>query len=95
MGTGIANALGVQWGQMTPSQQVLSGYLTGALGGKRTRSKTKRRAAGKKKAARVARKRKTPRRRAAAGGTRRKSRLVKGSAAAKRYMAKIRRMRKR
>ena len=95
MGTGVANALGVQWGQMTPAQQVLSGYLSGALGGRRAKSKTKRRAGGKKKAARASGKRKTARRRAPARRSGRKSRLVKGSAAAKRYMAKIRRMRKR
>lgn len=88
MGTGIANARSVQWGQMTPAQQVLGQLLNGSA---RRASGTRKRRRTKKKAAAAGtrrRKRKTAR-------TGRKARLVKGSAAAKRYMAKIRRMRKR
>lgn len=92
MGTGYANALGVQWGQMTPAQQVLGNAFMG--GKKLGTAKRKRRSGSKKKAARASgARRKTARRKTARRG--RKARLVKGSAAAKRYMAKIRRMRKR
>jgi len=85
MGVGIANARSVQWGQMTPAQQVL-GQL---IGGRTRRGTTKKRRSTKKKAASAGKRR---RKSAKRGG---KARLVKGSAAAKRYMAKIRRMRKR
>jgi len=33
MGNGIANALGVQWGQMTPAQQVLGQLMNGKRSG--------------------------------------------------------------
>jgi len=79
MGTGIANALGVQWGQSTPSTQSLLGRGTTVRRKRRKVAKSSRRA----KTAR-----KTTKRRAG------KARLVKGSAAAKRYMAKIRRKRR-
>lgn len=82
MGTGIANARSVQWGQSTPATQAVAGMLrTRSAGTRKRRAKTKRAAPKKKRAA------------ARRGG--KKARLVKGSAAAKRYMAKIRRMRKR
>jgi len=84
MGTGIANARSVQWGQMTPAQQVLAQFVNGTS----RRAPTRKRRSTKKKAASAGRKR---RKTAKRGG---KARLVKGSAAAKRYMAKIRRMRK-
>lgn len=90
MGTGYANALGVQWGQMTPAQQVLGNAFMG--GKKLGTAKRKRRSGSKKKAARASAKRKTTTRRRKRST---KNRLVKGSAAAKRYMAKIRRLRKR
>lgn len=82
MGTGIANARNVQWGQSTPAMQALASVLNGgrSTGTRRRRSKAKR-AAPKKKRARAKRGR--------------KARLVKGSAAARRYMARLRRMRKR
>jgi hypothetical protein len=83
MGTGIANATQVGWGNQTPALQT-----------------TARGASGRAAAPRRRKRRKTATARAAAPRRRRrktsmKSRLVKGSAAAKRYMAKIRRMRKR
>jgi hypothetical protein len=89
MGTGLANALGVQWGQMTPAQQVLGNAFMGgkklgtATGKRRRKSKSAKRAAPRRaKRAKTSRRRKTA------------ARLVKGSAAAKRYMASIRRKRK-
>lgn len=83
MGTGIANARTVQWGQMTPAQQVLAQLLNKGRGTSTTRRRRKKKAASKPR-----------RRRATAKRGKRGARLVKGSAAAKRYMAKIRRMRK-
>lgn len=84
MGTGIANAYGAQLGQSTPSTQA-----TAMLAGQRA----KRVWGGVRK-----RKRKTaaaPRRRKTAKRARRGGKMVKGSAAARRHMAKLRRMRKR
>jgi len=80
MGTGVANARAVQWGQSTPAMQAVFG---GRAAAPRRRRKT--RAAAPKR-------RKTAKRKTARRG---KARLVKGSPAARRYMAKIRRMRKR
>lgn len=83
MGSGITNATAVGWGQQTPAIQATARLAAGvrsATGGRRRRRKAKRASAAPRK-----------RRRRASG----KTRLVKGSAAAKRYMAKIRRMRKR
>jgi len=74
----------VAWGQQTLASQTLAAKASGRRGG--MRSARKRRKA-KSKTVRVrARKR---------GGTKRgKARLVKGSAAARRYMASIRRKRR-
>lgn len=84
MGTGIANAGSVAVGQMTPAMQVLRQALTG----RRTTAKRRKRRTTAKSAPR--------KRKARAGGKKKRAaRLVRGSAAAKRYMAKIRRMRKR
>jgi hypothetical protein len=74
---------------MTPAQQVLGQLLNG---GARRASGTRKRRSTKKKAAAAGSRR---RKRTTTRGKRGKARLVKGSAAAKRYMAKIRRMRKR
>lgn len=68
------------WGQQTLAAQTMASKRSGRIGGKR--SATKRR---KAKAAAPARKRRT---------SKRPARLVKGSAAAKKYMASIRRKRK-
>lgn len=86
----MATALMQGVGQMTPAQQHT---LRKALGTARasTRGTRKRRAGGKKKRARAAAPRKRRAKAAKRGG---KKRLVKGSAAAKAYMAKIRKMRK-
>lgn len=85
MGTGIANALSAQLGQSTPSTQA-----TAMMAGQRA----KRVWGGVRK-----RKRKTsaaaPRRRRNAKRGKRGGKMVKGSAAARRHMAKLRRMRKR
>lgn len=86
MGTGIANAGTVAAGQMTPAMQVLRQLLgKPGSGGSRRRSR-KRKTTAKRAAA--------PKKRKRASRGKRAARLVKGSAAAKRYMAKIRRMRK-
>lgn len=89
MGSGIANAASVQIGQSTPTMQI-----TAAIAGSRAR-----RVAGWKTPTRRKRrtKAKTTRKRRAKSTARRsrKARLVKGSAAAKRHMARLRRMRKR
>jgi len=69
--------------QQTPATQALF-QRSGRVGGKRSAAKRKR---AKKTAARAA-----PKRRRKRAG--KKARLVKGSAAAKRYMASIRRKRK-
>lgn len=71
--------------QQTAATQALF-QRAGRVGGRR--SAAKRRRTAKKKGATAKRKRTTRRRST-------KMRLVKGSAAAKRYMAKIRRLRKR
>ena len=76
----------VGFAQQTPATQALF-QRAGRIGGKRSAAKRRRkRKSSKKKAAPAARRR---RRRST------KRRLVKGSAAAKRYMARLRRMRKR
>jgi len=85
MGTGIANAYSAQLGQSTPTTQA-----TAMLSGQRA----KRVWGGVRK-----RKRKTaaaaPRRRKTAKRAKRGGKFVKGSVAARRHMAKLRRMRKR
>lgn len=74
--------------QQTPATQALF-QRAGRIGGKRSAAKRKRKKSAKKRVARAAPKR---RRRAK---SKRPARLVKGSAAAKRYMASIRKRRKR
>lgn len=74
-------------GQMTPASRLLIAQAHGRAGGRMSAKRRKRRAS-----AAAPRKRRAPRARARARG---RARLVKGSPAARRYMAKIRRMRKR
>jgi len=81
MGTGLVTAVGAQVGQSTPGTQMLYGMM----GGKRKVSRRKR--------VKTSKRAKAPKRRASAKSG--KARLVKGSRAAKAYMAKIRRKRKR
>lgn len=78
-------------GQMTPAQQhtVRKALGTARASGRKVRRSRK--AGGKKKRAAAA----APRRKKRAAAKGGKPRLVKGSAAAKAYMAKIRKMRKR
>jgi len=83
MGTGIANAAAVQLGQSTPTMQVTAALAAGTRRG-RVGVRRKRRT-----------KAKVPRKRRASSKRGRKARMVKGSAAARRHMAKLRRMRKR
>lgn len=71
------------WGQQTPAAQAMASKRSGRVGG--MRSARKRRAKAKATSS-------APRRRRRAGG--KPARLVKGSAAAKRYMASIRRKRR-
>jgi len=73
------------FGQQTLVGRVTQSQASGRTGG--LRSARKRRAKSTAKTA--------PRARRASSAKRGRARLVKGSAAAKRYMAKIRRMRKR
>lgn len=80
MGKGMMTALGAQVGQSTPGTQALFGMM----GGKRMVSRRKRVKTSRRVKARA------PTRRKRAG----KARLVKGSRAAKAYMAKIRRKRR-
>jgi hypothetical protein len=82
MGKGLMTAVGAQVGQSTPGTQALFGMAAGRgrAVSRRKRAKTSRRV-----------KARAPKRRKRAG----KARLVKGSRAAKAYMAKIRRKRKR
>lgn len=75
----------VAWGSQTPAAKVMASKRSGRMGG--LRSARKRRKASRAKASVPKRRRKTARRA--------RARLVKGSAAAKRYMASIRRKRKR
>jgi len=84
MGTGITNATAVGWGQQTPAIQATARLAAGVRSatGRRRRRKAKRASP-------------TPRKRKRRASSSRKAKLVKGSAAAKRYMAKLRRMRKR
>jgi hypothetical protein len=86
MGGGIANANSVQWGQSTPTSQYAAQKAMGMARPMRRRKPRRARAAGTG-ARKSRRKAKTPRGR--------KARMVKGSTAARRYMAKIRKMRKR
>lgn len=83
MGTGFVTSMGAQIGQSTPATQ----YLYGGMGGGRRMASRRKRA---KTSRRV--KARAPKRRAS---SKRPARLVKGSRAAKAYMAKIRRKRKR
>lgn len=85
--SGWASAITAAIGSMTPAQQVLFQPQRGSASGGRRRkrkatAKTTRRKGKKKAAARRARRGKA-------------QRFVKGSAAAKRHMAKLRRMRRR
>ena len=73
------------WGQQTAAAQMMAAKATGRMGGMRSARKRRKKARASTRAAPRAR-RKTARRA--------KARLVKGSAAAKRYMASIRRKRK-
>ena len=75
--------------QQSPATQAMFSKAAGRLGGRRSAAKRRRRKAAAAKSG--------PRRRKSrrTSGRRRGARLKKGSAAAKRYMAKIRRMRKR
>jgi hypothetical protein len=72
------------WGQQTLAAQTLAAKASGRRGG--MRSARKRRKARASVSA--------PRKRRSKARTRSKARLVKGSAAAKRYMASIRRKRR-
>lgn len=81
MGTGYVTAIGAQVGQSTPGTQMLYGMM----GSKRKVSRRKRVKTSRRVKARG------PKRRASA---KRPARLVKGSRAAKAYMAKIRRKRR-
>lgn len=80
---GIGGITGV--GQMTPAAQSVLARAGGAMRSTRSGGKRKRNGAKKKRAAGVKRKRKN-------GGA--KAWMVKGSAAAKRRMAQLRKMRK-
>jgi hypothetical protein len=85
MGKGIVTAMGAQVGQSTPGTQALFGMAAG-----RGRAVSRRKRVGlrpKRKAPRTTRGKQSRKR---AG----KARLVKGSRAAKAYMAKIRRKRR-
>lgn len=77
------------WGQQTAAAKLLAAQIFGRMGGMRSarRRRRKARAAG---LPRPKRRRSTARR-----ARRGRARLVKGSAAARRYMAKIRKMRRR
>lgn len=85
---GLYNA--AAWGQQTGAARLVAAKAFGSMGGMRSARKRRRKAKASASS--------SPRRRRAASRTssrRGRARLVKGSAAAKRYMAKIRRMRKR
>lgn len=77
----------VAWGQQTAAARALAAQ-SGRRGGLRSARKRRRKAKTSSSSS-------SPRRRRARARTRGRARLVKGSAAAKRYMTKIRRMRKR
>jgi hypothetical protein len=79
----------VAFGSQTPATQQLFARW-GRIGGTRSAATRRRR---KSKAAAPTRRRR--RRSSSSSGKRRAARMVKGSAAARRYMAKIRKMRKR
>jgi hypothetical protein len=81
MGKGMVTAIGAQVGQSTPGTQALFGMAAGRgrMASRRKGIKTRRKV-----------KARAPTRRKRAG----KARLVKGSRAAKAYMAKIRRKRR-
>ena len=87
MARGIVTAINAAVGQMTPTQQVLY-----ANAGRRRAAPGRKRRAGKKKAARVAKRRRSG---SASGKRGKAAKFVKGSAAARRHMAKLRRMRRR
>lgn len=87
MGKGLVTAIGAQLGQSTPATQALFGMA----GGKRMASRRKRIGLRpKRKAPRTTRGKQSRKRSRKA----RPARMVKGSMAAKRYMAKIRRKRR-
>lgn len=75
------------WGQQTAAAKLLAAQIFGRMGGMRSARKRRRKA----RAAGLPR----PKRRRSTARRRGRARLVKGSAAARRYMAKLRRMRKR
>lgn len=87
MGTGIATALGAQVGQSTPGTQALYGMMQP----KRAASRRKRVGLRPKRKAPRTTRGKQSRKRASKA---RPARMVKGSRAAKAYMAKIRRKRR-
>jgi hypothetical protein len=74
----------VAWGQQTLAARAMVAKASGRRGGLRSARRRKRKAA----------KSSAPRRKRRASSGRGRARLVKGSAAAKRYMAKIRRKRR-
>lgn len=75
----------VAWGQMTPASKTLGAMLNGrGRAGPRRRRRTKKKRVARRRAVRSVRR----------GRRGRRARLVKGSAAAKRYMASIRRKRR-
>ena len=73
----------VAWGQQTAAAQLMASKASGRRGGMRSARK-------RRKSKAVA----SPRRKATKRARRGRARLVKGSPAAKRYMASIRRKRK-
>jgi hypothetical protein len=87
---GVANARNAAIGQMTPPMQAAFSVLSRGNGAPTRRKATKSRSKTRPMRA----KRVTKRRRRSGGGGKR-GHLVKGSAAAKRYMARIRKLRKR
>lgn len=88
MGKGLVTAIGAQLGQSTPATQALFGMA----GGKRMASRRKRIGLRpKRKAPRTTRGKQSRKRWSKKA---RPARMVKGSMAAKRYMAKIRRKRR-
>lgn len=74
-------------GQSTPAMQWAFAKASGARGGRRS--------AAKRRRSKVTNRRRKSVKRTASPKRGRRARLVKGSAAARRHMAKIRRMRKR
>lgn len=82
------------WGSHTPATQALF-RAAGRKGGKRSAARRAKRRTGKVRVRRVSARTNRTLGSGFRGGRKRKAKLVKGSAAAKRHMAKLRRMRKR